>query len=137
MALGRLVTETGAAADLASMITRLPLTGGMETVGIFVAFSTVLTEISSNTAAASIAIPVVESISQMLHLNPVPYILVTIVAVNCAYILPVSTRAIPVSYGMDPAALFRWGLPLSLANALVTTALGWAVISLIPSFAVI
>lgn len=52
LALGSLVTETGAALKMAEAITLLPLTGGLETVFAFTLFSTVLTEISSNTAAA-------------------------------------------------------------------------------------
>lgn len=134
LALGRLVTATGAAQRLAELITVLPLSGGIETVGIFVLFSTFLTEISSNTAAASIAIPVVQSIAKELALNPIPYILVTIVAVNCAYILPVSTRAIPVSYGLNPGDLFKYGLPLTIVNIIFNTVLGYFIIKYIPYF---
>ena len=128
LALGTLVTETGAATRLAELISVLPLTGGVETIGVFTVFATLLTEISSNTAAASIAIPVVQSIAEQLGLNPVPYIFFVIVAVNCAYLLPVSTRAIPVSYGLDAGELFRWGLPLTVLNIIMTTLLGWALL---------
>jgi len=134
LALGRLVTETGAAQRLAELITVLPLNGGMETLGIFVVFSTFLTEISSNTAAASIAIPVVQSIAKQLALNPIPYILITIVAVNCAYLLPVSTRAIPVSYGLNPSDLFKYGLSLTIVNIIFTTVVGYFIIKFIPLF---
>lgn len=134
LALGRMVTETGAAQRMAELITTLPLTGGLETMGIFVAFTTFLAEISSNTAAASISIPVVQSISQELGLNPIPYVLITIVAFNCAYILPVSTRAIPVSYGLDPSEMFKYGLGLSIANIIMTTVVGYLVIKFVPMF---
>lgn len=134
LALGRLVTQTGAAQNLAELITKLPLSGGLETISIFVLFSTFLTEISSNTAAASIAIPVVQTISQTMGVNPIPYILITIVAVNCAYLLPVSTRAIPVSYGLDPSALFKYGLKLTILNMLLTTVVGWLFMKFVPLF---
>lgn len=134
LALGRLVTQTGAAKGLAELITVLPLSGGVETISIFVIFSTFLTEISSNTAAASISIPVVESIAKQLALNPIPYVLITIVAVNCAYILPVSTRAIPVSYGLNPGDLFKYGLPLTLLNIILTTVVGYFAIQYLPMF---
>ena len=134
LALGRMVTQTGAAQQLAAMITRLSLDGGIGTMGIFVAFTTFLAEISSNTASASISIPVVQSIAEQLGLNPIPYVLITIVAFNCAYILPVSTRAIPVSYGLDPGDLFKYGLGLSLANIVVTTVVGNLVINYLPIF---
>ncbi len=134
LALGKLVTGTGAATKLAEVITVLPLTGGFETIFAFTAFSTILTEVSSNTAAASIAIPIIQSIAEAIGLNVVPYILVTIVAVNCAYILPVSTRAIPIGYGLDPAELFKHGVLLSVLNVLLTTVVGYIFINYWPAF---
>lgn len=129
LALGKLVTDTGAAAKLAEVITILPLSDGVETIFAFTAFSTLLTEVSSNTAAASIAIPIIQGIAEALQLDVIPYILVTIVAVNCAYILPVSTRAIPIGYGLDPAELFKHGVTLSLLNILLTTVVGYVFIN--------
>ena len=112
----------------------MPLTGGIETIFAFTAFSTILTEVSSNTAAASIAIPIIQSIAEAIGLNVVPYILVTIVAVNCAYILPVSTRAIPIGYGLEPSELFKHGVLLSILNVLLTTFVGYIFINYWPNF---
>lgn len=137
LALGSLVTETGAALKMAEAITLLPLTGGLETVFAFTVFSTVLTEISSNTAAAAIAVPVVQSIAQALGLNPIPYLFVAIVAFNSAYVLPVSIRAIPVSYGLAPAELFKNGLLLSLCSVLLITVVGYLFIKYWPLFSTI
>ena len=120
--------------ELADVITVMPLTGGIETIFAFTAFSTILTEVSSNTAAASIAIPIIQSISEALGLNVVPYILVTIVAVNCAYILPVSTRAIPIGYGLEPSELFKHGVLLSVLNVILTTVVGYIFINYWPAF---
>lgn len=127
LALGKLVTDTGAAKIIAEKITLLPLTGDVVTFLVFGVFATILTEISSNTAAAAIAIPVVLSTCQQLNVNPIPYLLSCIVAVNCAYVLPVSIRAIGCNHGLDPAHLLRYGLPLSVT--------GVAVISLLCYFA--
>ena len=129
LALGKMVTGTGAATNLAEVITILPLSGGIETIFAFTMFSTILTEVSSNTAAASIAIPIIQSISEALGLNVIPYILVTIVAVTCAYILPVSTRGIPCGYGLEPSELFKHGVLLSVLNILLTTVLGYIFIN--------
>lgn len=134
LALGHLVTDTGAAARLAEVITVLPLSGGLETIFVFNLFSWLLTEVSSNTAAAAIAVPVIQHIAEALSLNPLPYILISIAAFNNAYVLPVSIRAIPVSYGLDPANLFRYGLMLSISSILLITVIGWFCISFIPAF---
>ena len=76
----------------------------------------------------------VESIARQLSLNPIPYIMITIVAVNCAYLLPVSTRAIPVSYGLNPGDLFKYGMPLTIVNIILTTIIGYFVINYVGMF---
>lgn len=125
LALGQLITKTGAAVQIAEIITLLPLNGGFETMFSLTLFAVLLTEISSNTAAASISIPVVQSIALQLGLNPIPYILTSIVAVNCAFILPVSTRAVGVTYGLNPNALLKNGIKLSLMCMFLISLLGY------------
>lgn len=134
LALGKMVTDTGAAAKLAELITILPLSGGLETIFVFNGFSCLLTEISSNTAAAAIAVPVIQNIAQALSLDPVPYIMVSIVAFNCAYTLPISIRAIPVSYGLEPIYMLKYGLMLSVMSVIVITIIGYAFILYFPGF---
>ncbi|MDO4203323.1 MAG: SLC13 family permease [Selenomonadaceae bacterium] len=137
IALGKLMTDTKAVDYIAAMVSELPLTGGIETIFAFSIFSAFLTEISSNTAAASIAIPVVKSISQALSLNPAPFILLSIVSVNCAYALPLSIRAIPVSHGLSPESMFKYGLLLSGLTIAATTLFGWLAMQFWPWFAVL
>lgn len=134
LALGTIVTDTGAAIRISELITELPLTGGLETLLVFNIFSTVLTEISSNTAAAAIAIPVVSTIVEAMNLNPIGYIYITIIAVNCAYVLPVSIRAIAVGSGLDPKQMFRHGLMLSVSTVVVITFVGYAMMRIWPGF---
>ena len=43
-------------------------------------------------------------------------------------------RAIPVGYGLEPAELFHKGAVLSLLNIVLTTVIGWIVITYIPWF---
>ncbi len=134
LALGRLITGTGAATSLAKCITALPLAGGPETILVFTSFTTLLTEISSNTGSASIAMPVVIGICKELGINPLAYLLLSAIPINCAYTLPVSVRAFAVSYGLDPQILFRQGLLLTICNILLTTVLGSLIFSLLPAF---
>ena len=134
LALGRLITETDAAMVIAQGLTQLSLDGGFETMLSVAFLGTFLTEISSNTAAASISIPVVLSLTQELMLNPIPYLLVTIVAVNCAYILPVSIRAIGVSYGLSTDALLKEGVKLSILTMLFVSLIGYLAMKFWPMF---
>jgi len=105
--------------------------------GFFALFPAVRPEFPSNPAAAAIAVPVVQSIAQALGLNPIPYLFVAIVAFNSAYVLPVSIRAIPVSYGLDPAELFKNGLLLSLCSVLLITVVGYLFIRYWPLFSTV
>ncbi len=134
MALGRLLIETGAVSQLAALIASGQPSGGLPMIALFAVFGCVLSELSSNTAAASIALPVVISIAQVSGLDPAPYLLLTVVAVNCAYILPISTRAIPVSYGLDAGLQIREGSKLSLLNVLAVTVIGWLCLRFVPLF---
>ena len=134
MALGRMLIGTGAVRRLAEIIAASEPSGGLPMIALFSAFGCLLTELSSNTAAASIALPVVISIAEATGLNPVPYLLITVVAVNCAYVLPVSTRAIPVSYGLDAGLQIREGLKLAILNVAAVTVIGWLCLTYLPMF---
>ena len=125
IALGKLIIQTGAVNRVVEMLSAFSLDGGFVTVLLFAAFTTLMSEISSNTAAASVAIPVVASICNSLSLNPIPYVLITIVAQSCAYVLPVSTRAIPVAFGLDAGKQIQEGIKLTVLNILLTACIGW------------
>ena len=93
-----------------------------------------LSEISSNTAAAAIAVPIVVSVTTGLGLNPIPYVFITAAAFNCAYVLPTSIRAIPIGYGLSPKYLFKNGLVLTLIGIIVISILGYLMITFWPGF---
>ena len=134
MALGGLLIDTGAVEKLAALIAEAEPRGGVGTVALFVVFGCLLSELSSNTAAASITLPVVIGICGAVGLDPTPYLLITVVAVNCAYILPISTRAIPVAHGLDAGVQIRQGLRLAVLNAIAVTAAGWFCLRFVPAF---
>lgn len=134
LALGKLVIETGAIEELSHLIAAMNLTPGLPVMAMACIFACAMSEISSNTASASISIPVVIGITTSLSLNPVPYILGTIAAYNCAYILPISTRAIPIGYGLSASAQIRYGAVLSFLTVMLTTLTCTAFMNFIPLF---
>lgn len=137
MAAGGMISDSGAAQALAGQLSQCNLGGGFGTVLLFVAFTLALAEISSNTAAAAISLPVVVSVTQQLGLDPIPYIFITSAAFNCAYVLPTSIRAIPVAYGLKPSVMGRNGLALTLLSILAISLLGYALLKFIPAFGVL
>lgn len=134
MAIGRLLIETDAVTRLAELFALLPLDGGFATMLAFCAFSAFFSEISSNTAAASITLPIIISLTGALSLPPAPYIIASVAAVNCAYILPVSTRAIPVGYGLDAGLQIRRGLILALLSLFATAVLCYLLMQWVPLY---
>lgn len=137
LAVGGMISDSGAAQVVAAQLAASNLTGGLGTILLFVAFTIMLAEIASNTAAAAIALPVVISVTQELGLNPIPYIFITAAAFNCAYILPTSIRAIPVAYGLKPSFMGKNGVALTALSILAISLFGWLLMRLIPAFGVI
>lgn len=137
MAAGGMISDSGAAQALAEQLARFDLDGGLGTVLLFVAFTIALAEISSNTAAAAISLPVIVGVTQRIGLDPIPYIFITSAAFNCAYVLPTSIRAIPVAYGLKPSFMSKNGLVLTMLSILVISLLGYALLRLLPAFGAI
>ena len=101
------------------MISSLDMKGGFVTILIILTATLLLSDVTSNTATAAVAIPLVISITQGCGLNPIPYIYVASIGVNLSYMLPTSIRAIPVGYGLEPKYMFREGWKISLIIILV------------------
>ncbi len=129
LALGSLITTSGSAIYVADLITDLNLNGGLITILVFSLTAMLLANVSSNTAACSIAIPIVASITNGLGLNPLPYIYITVASANCAYLLPTSTRAIPIAYGVDGEVMMKKGLMAALISLVVIVVVGWLFIN--------
>lgn len=136
-ALGGLINSTGASEAIADIVCSFHLTGGFFTILVFVAFTVLLAEISSNTAAAAISVPIVVSVTTGLGLNPIPYIFIVSAAFNCAYVLPTSIRAVPIGYGLSPKYLFKNGLVLTTIGIVVISVLGYLMLTLWPGFSVL
>lgn len=121
LAAGTLVNGSGAARDIGQAVSGVGLEGGIATIFAAVALPLLLSDMTSNTAAAAVAVPVVISIIQGIGKDPVPYIYASSVGVNLSYMLPTSIRAIPVGYGLSPQYMFREGWKLSVMALVLMT----------------
>lgn len=136
LAVGTLINNSGAAADIGSYVAGTNLTGGFGTVLVIMTLTLILSDITSNTATAAVAIPIVISIIQGIGGNPIPYVYIASIGVNLSYMLPTSIRAIPVGYGLEPGYMFRKGLPISIVVILLMSTLGYLLMQFWPAFQV-
>ena len=114
LAAGTLINKSGAAEALGECISKLDMKGGFVTVFIILAVTLLMSDVTSNTATAAVAMPLVISITQGCGLNPIPYVYVASVGVNLSYMLPTSIRAIPVGYGLSPKYMFKEGWKITV-----------------------
>ena len=134
LALGELMIKSGAANAIASLISSLEIGSPVMMLSIFILIGIVLANISSNTAACSILMPIVLNISVVLGYHVVAMLLLATVAANSAYILPTSVRAIPAGHGLAPIEFLKKGMPILGITFVALLGLGAMIFGWIPSF---
>lgn len=134
LAVGKMVSDTGAALSIGQLLATLNLDGGFITILLFVAFAIILAEISSNTTSAAITVPIVISVTQALGLNPIPYIFIIAAAINVAYMMPTSIRAVAISNQVPASYLFSKGLILTIISIFAVSVLGYFFLGFWPYF---
>jgi sodium-dependent dicarboxylate transporter 2/3/5 len=134
IALGTLINKSGAAVGIAKQVAKLNLSGGFVTVVVFVVFTVLLSELTNSTVSAAVAIPIVISITSKIGLNPIPYCFIAILGYNAEFMLPISVRAIPVSYGLDAGIMMKKGFQFVIVRMIIAIALGYLYLKLWPGF---
>lgn len=137
LALGTLVNNSGAAAAVGDWVASTNLNGGFGTVLIIITVTLVLSDITSNTATAAVAIPIVIGIIQGIGKDPIPYVYIASIGVNLSYTLPTSIRAIPVGYGLEPKYMLKKGVPISIVVIILMSITGYLLLNYWPAFSTI
>ena len=134
LAAGSLINGSGAAEALGAYIAGTNMNGGFMTVLAIVAFTVILSDVTSNTATAAVAMPIVISVVQGLGLNPIPYIYIASIGVNLSYMLPTSIRAIPVGYGLQPKYMLKKGVPITIVVIILMSVMSYLMLQYWPAF---
>lgn len=134
LAMGKLLNGSGATDCLANMATNMNLSGGLPLIVLLVVFTRVIAEVTNGTTAAAIVCPLVMSVTTKMGLNPMPYWFLTCMSFNAEWLLPISVRAVPVSYGLDPNEMLKRGILITLIHTVVVIIFGYIVITFVPSF---
>jgi sodium-dependent dicarboxylate transporter 2/3/5 len=126
-ALGVLSFQTGLAEALGRGLTGLlPIHGSFGMLVASVLVAVILSETTSNTAAANMVVPVVISIARAAGLDPLEPALGATMAASLGFMLPVSTPCNAIVYGsgyIPLGRMIRHGLALDIAGVVVIVTL--------------
>ncbi len=134
LALGQILTGSGANDVIANVISKINLGEGLGTIAVFAVFACIISEMTNSTVSAAVTIPIVIGVTTKMGLNPIPYIFTTAMAMNYESLLPVSVRAITVSHGIEPNALIKTGFPITIVRMLVAIVCGYLMMLIWPGF---
>lgn len=134
---GTIMSGSGAVDAIGAAIASSGFKSGIGLVFGIITFTLLLSDVTSNTATAAVAMPIVISIVSGMGENPIPYIYIASIGVNLSFMLPTSIRAIPVGYGLKPGLMFKEGWKISVAVIILMTALGYLLLKYWPAFSTI
>ena len=137
LALGTLINGSGAAQAIGNMVANANLSGGFVLVFVIITLTVLLSDITSNTATAAVAMPIVIGIAEGIHTNPIPYIYIASIGVNLSYMLPTSIRAIPVGYGLEPRYMLKKGVPITVAVIILMSIAGYLLLRFWDAFSTV
>jgi sodium-dependent dicarboxylate transporter 2/3/5 len=138
IALGRILSESGAAEAFANALVPYAGSGGFTAVLVFSVLTMVLTQVTSNTAAIAIVVPITITTFQSLDLNPIPFVYIVTVIGNCGFILPSSAGgpAVAAGYGVNLKTMAIKGLLASALILVTVVVLGYTMARWWPAFGV-
>lgn len=134
LALGTLINESGAGHAVADIVVEMNLGGGFLTIVVFCVFARIISELTNSTVSAAVTIPIVLVFTTNMGLNPMPYWFITIMALNSEFLLPISVRAVPVAYGLDPRKMLKDGIPMTIVTTLLVIVFGYIMMTFFPNY---
>lgn len=137
-ALGQILSQTGTAQFVADRLTPLAAGGGLLGIIVFTFLTIFMTQVTSNTAAAAIVVPITISTFTGLGLNPVPFVYLTGAAANYGIMLPSSSAgpAIAAGYGVNLRTMMTTGLWLTMLLWVLLVFAGYLLARYWPAFGV-
>ncbi|MGI9259468.1 MAG: SLC13 family permease [Gammaproteobacteria bacterium] len=135
-ALGRILSETGTAAYIAERLIPYAAGGGIVAVVVFAALTILMTQITSNTAAVAVTVPITISTFDSLGVNPLPFVYIVAAVGNCGYMLPTSAGgpAVAAGYGINLKTMLIKGFWASLLSLGAVILVGYLLAIYWPAF---
>ena len=126
LSLGAMMFESGLARALGEAIfAAMPISGTFGIVLAATLMAVVVSELTSNTASASLVVPVVLALAQAAGVDPVKPALAATVACSFGFMLPVSTPPNALVFGTGRVKITEmivYGVALDVAGVLLVSA---------------
>ncbi len=135
-ALGRILSETGTANYIADTLLPYASGGGFVAVMVFAGLTLLMTQITNNTAAVAITVPITISTFQSLDLNPLPFVYIVTTVGNCGFMLPTSAGgpAVAAGYGINLKTMAVKGFWACLIALVTCVVVGYLLALYWPAF---
>lgn len=132
LSLGNLMFETGLAHVIGSaLFARMPLQGEFGVILAATLLSVAVSEVTSNTASASLVVPIVLALAESAGIDPIKPALAATIGCSFGFMLPVSTPPNALVYATRRVSIHdmvRCGIWLDIAGVLIVSA--WVMIAL-------
>tara|TARA_B100000029_G_scaffold508060_1_gene594049 strand:- start:4692 stop:6176 length:1485 start_codon:yes stop_codon:yes gene_type:complete len=138
-ALGRVLTETGTAGYIAESLLPYANQGGILAVFVFAGLTLLMTQITNNTAAIAITVPITISTFQSLDINPLPFVYIVTTVGNCGFMLPTSAGgpAVAAGYGINLKTMAVKGFWACLLSLIAVVIVGYFLSIYWPTFSTV
>lgn len=135
-ALGRILSATGTAEYIANALVPYASGGGFMAVLVFSGLTLFMTQVTNNTAAVAVTVPITISTFQSLGINPLPFVYIVATLGNCGFMLPTSAGgpAVAAGYGINLKTMFVSGLWASLLSLFAVVLVGYLLSLYWPAF---
>ncbi|MEX0686358.1 MAG: DASS family sodium-coupled anion symporter [Balneolales bacterium] len=133
LSLANAIMETGLAEWIGRSVEVLHVLPIVLLLLIIISMLIFLTEITSNTASAAAFLPILASVAVGIGYNPVLFVLPAVLAISCAFMLPVATPPNAIVYGsgfFTVPEMARSGFILNMA--MIVVLLGYSLLVIIP-----
>jgi sodium-dependent dicarboxylate transporter 2/3/5 len=110
--------------------------GGFVAVLVFAGLTLFMTQITNNTAAIAITVPITISTFESLGLNPLPFIYIVTTVGNCGFMLPTSAGgpAVAAGYGINLKTMAIKGFWACLFALIAVVVVGYLLSVYWPAF---